>query len=162
MSTYKYFIFSDTHGCYDFLMESLTAAGFNIEDPSHILVGAGDYFDRGEQSEKLYKFFKSRKLKNRIYLVRGNHDDMLLDFLTGLDDGFFNAIYNGMSETIESFSKLPLNLSMLQLDPNYYVDKIKENYPRLFKWLSTSLKRGFQIDNYKITHAGMSQDNDGH
>jgi len=155
MSKYKYFLFSDTHGCYDALMFALDKAGFNIEDPTHMLVGVGDYFDRGQQSDKIFKFLKSRKLAKRIYLVRGNHDDMLKDFLTGVNDGFFNSIYNGMNTTIESFSKLSLTFSLLQLDPNLYVQEITKHYPTLVKWLLNKLKPGFQIDKYKITHAGM-------
>lgn len=156
MAKYKYFLFSDTHGCFDFLIRDLEKAGFNIDDKSHILVGLGDYFDRGEQNDKLFKFFTSDKLKNRIYLVYGNHDDMLYKFLAGWDDGYFNCIYNGMYTTIENFAGVAVNLMMLQMDPDFYRKRIRDNFPALSQWLRT-LKPGFQIDNFKVMHAGMTK-----
>lgn len=155
---YKYFIFSDTHGCYDELMDSLHKAGFQINNKAHILIGAGDYFDRGSQSANIYAFLFSDKLKNRVYLIRGNHDDMFLDFLSGKDNGYFNCVYNGLANTIESFSNLKVNLSMLLYSPEFYTQEIIACNPHLIDWL-TSMKKGFQIDNYIITHAGLTNVN---
>lgn len=155
MAKYKYFIFSDIHGCYDAFITGLTNAGFDIKNKQHILVGAGDYFDRGTQNTQIYNFLTSKKLKGRVYLIRGNHDDMLLSFLLGEGNGFFNCHYNGMLNTLESFSNITVGFVTLQLTPEHYVQLINKNFPKLTEWLKETLKQGYQIDKYKITHAGL-------
>ena len=77
----KYFLFSDVHGEYDALITSLEAAGFDLSNKEHMLVGLGDYFDRGSQNEMVLVFLKTMLDMGRIKLIRGNHDDMLLNFL---------------------------------------------------------------------------------
>ena len=68
------FVVSDIHGHYTLLKESLDMAGFNSEDPDHLLVCCGDYFDRGSENVQVLKFLE--RLKNKV-LLRGNHEDML-------------------------------------------------------------------------------------
>ncbi len=51
----KYFICSDLHGNFTALEKALQENGFDIDNESHILVVAGDIFDRGEESVKVYE-----------------------------------------------------------------------------------------------------------
>ena len=154
----KYFLFSDTHGCFDALVSSLDAAGFDIDNPKHYLIGAGDYFDRGDRNGQIYNFLSSEQLQNRAYLVKGNHDEMLENFLIGSDDGFFNSVYNGLDKSIGNFAQIKFNLAMLQYEPDFYRDKINLHYPKLRSFLK-SMKKGFQLDNYIIVHAGFTDRN---
>lgn len=155
---FKYFMFSDTHGCYDALISSLEAAGFDEDNTEHILIGAGDYFDRGSQNAQIYKFLSSEKLKDRVHLIFGNHDQMLKEFLSGQSDGVFNATYNGLNKTIGNFAQVDCNPTMLQYDGDFYIGKIKQNYPHLIKFLN-SMVNVIKIDKYYITHAGMTHVN---
>lgn len=157
MSKYKYFLFSDPHGCFEELRSSLEKAGFKEDNNNHIMVGLGDYFDRGSQSSEIYDFLTNKKFKERVYLVRGNHDEMLINFFEtdGKGSTYFNCAFNGMSRTIESFSKINLNYQLLNIMPEHYIALINENYPDLHSWLTMTLKDGFQIDNYILTHAGL-------
>ena len=49
---HKFFCISDIHSFYEPMIEALNNAGFNPENPEHILVVCGDVFDRGPNSAK--------------------------------------------------------------------------------------------------------------
>ncbi|MBQ9083744.1 MAG: metallophosphoesterase [Clostridia bacterium] len=75
------FAVSDIHGHYTQLKTALDRAGYCADDPSHLLVCCGDYFDRGSENLRVLKFFD---FLDRKVLLRGNHEDMLLNlFRTG-------------------------------------------------------------------------------
>ncbi len=74
----KLFIVSDIHGHCTLLKEALAKAGFDKDNPDHLLICCGDYFDRGEENLQVLKFFEGLQRK---VLLRGNHEDMLLTLL---------------------------------------------------------------------------------
>ena len=53
----KLFVVSDIHGHYSLLKNALDRAGFDRNDPSHLLVCCGDYFDRRTQNLQVLRFF---------------------------------------------------------------------------------------------------------
>lgn len=75
-----YFITSDVHSFYTPLMSALIEAGFDYDNPEHILVVNGDLFDRGEETSEVLNFIKSLPKEKRI-LIRGNHEYLLRDLL---------------------------------------------------------------------------------
>lgn len=119
MEKKKYFVFSDVHGEFDALMQSLQEAGYDASNPEHILVSLGDGFDRGPKSEDVYCLL-ARNTRNIV--IKGNHDEMLEEFLLKGEDGeftLFNILHNGLGATISSFShhafdeKEPFNYNRL-------------------------------------------------
>ena len=75
------FAVSDVHGHYTQLKEALDRAGYCPDNPNHLLVCCGDYFDRGSENLRVLKYFDYLERK---VLLRGNHEDMLLKlFRTG-------------------------------------------------------------------------------
>lgn len=165
----KYFLFSDVHGEYDALITSLEAAGFDLSNPEHMLVGLGDYFDRGSQNEMVLVFLKTMLDMGRIKLIRGNHDDMLLNFLRTTPLGepidtlykqhhYINdVIHNGMNKTVAELAGQPevsMNLSILIDGADGFRKQIKDKYPYLTGMLVNMTDR-ILIDNYILTHAGF-------
>ena len=53
----KLFVVSDIHGHYSELKAALAAAGFDRNDPAHLLICCGDYFDRGSENAQVLRFF---------------------------------------------------------------------------------------------------------
>jgi serine/threonine protein phosphatase 1 len=156
----KYFLFSDIHGEYDALIESLQGAGFDLENPEHFLIGLGDYFDRGSQNEFVLVFLMSMLEQGRIKLIRGNHDDMLLNFLTlNLAKAFNDLRYNGLDKTIDGLAGERVKFPNL---PSYTAAKsmVLKNYPNLIEFLK-NMEEVINIDNYVLTHAGFFARNDG-
>ena len=166
----KYFLFSDVHGEYDALITSLEAAGFDLSNKEHMLVGLGDYFDRGSQNEMVLVFLKTMLDMGRIKLVRGNHDDMLLNFLRTTPLGepidtlykqhhYINdVIHNGMNKTVADLAGQPevsANLSILIDGADAFRRQIKDKYPFLTDMLVNMTDRVL-IDNYILTHAGFT------
>ena len=72
----KYFVTSDIHGFYNEFHTALLGAGFEEENPDHILIVCGDIFDRGSQPLELYQYLRSLPKERRI-LIRGNHEFLL-------------------------------------------------------------------------------------
>ena len=63
------FAVSDIHGEYKALLEALEKAGFDENNPNHLLISIGDAFDRGDSSLSVYQYLKrlSDCLKGQPY-----------------------------------------------------------------------------------------------
>lgn len=96
------FVVSDIHGCYDELLELLR----NWNTETQELVLAGDLVDRGKQSKEVLLFAQQVMLEGKGTVLRGNHDQMFLDFLTqsahDVGDIFPVWYYQGGRETTQS------------------------------------------------------------
>lgn len=73
----KYFVSSDIHSFYDEWLDGLHKAGFDLQDPNHILLICGDLFDRGDKTLECYNLIKDMYAQNRLIYIRGNHEDLL-------------------------------------------------------------------------------------
>jgi serine/threonine protein phosphatase 1 len=73
-----FFVFSDCHGFFNELKNALDNAGFDPNNESHYVIGAGDYLDRGRMPQDVIDFLMEL---DRCMLVRGNHTDLLMDCL---------------------------------------------------------------------------------
>ena len=76
----KYFFMSDIHSYAKCMKEALKRAGFNKNNPDHILVICGDIFDRGYETLKVYEYIMSLPKERRV-MVRGNHELLYLELL---------------------------------------------------------------------------------
>lgn len=95
----KLFVVSDVHGYCTLLKAALDKAGFDRENPDHLLICCGDYFDRGDENVQVLQFFE--RLKHKV-LLRGNHEDLLLKLLrTGKLQR--HHYINGTFQTLENF-----------------------------------------------------------
>ena len=89
-------VIGDIHGCLTPLQRLLA----KIElQPGDELVFIGDYIDRGPQSREVVDYLLG--LPYRCVFLLGNHEKMLLDYLSGKDDGLF--LPNGGMATLRSY-----------------------------------------------------------
>lgn len=154
----KYFVFSDIHGEYLSLVNTLSEAGFEPDNPRHILVCIGDGFDRGPRSRSVYELFANAP--RHIY-VRGNHDNMLLEALKkGMDGEYvlFNILHNGLKATLDSFcglsgESLGNGTISVQVLDDEIATALSLN-PGLLEWLQ---KRPlyYETKHYIFVHAGL-------
>lgn len=148
----RYFIFSDVHGEYEALMQSLQEAGYDSGKDNHVLVSLGDNFDRGPDSKKVWEFLK----RNKAICVKGNHDAMFQEYLEkGMDGEFvlFNILHNGMGKTIESFSGLKSDQPFSIDDLNKIRHRIVGNY-NVLEWIK-KMPLFFETDTMVFVHAGI-------
>ena len=120
--TKKLFVVSDIHGYYTELMKALADAGFDKNNESHIFVSCGDLFDRGTENTAVYNFVKSL---DRKILIRGNHEDMLIQTL---DRGYIDYanVSNGSDVTVDEFLGDGAVDSYGKFDVEAHADKIAE------------------------------------
>ena len=123
----KLFVVSDVHGFYDYLIRDLKQVGYNDNDENNLLIDCGDFFDRGEQAVEVYEYYKRLSDEGKAIILRGNHINMLIDFLKG-EDCSFNFVHNGLNKTIDSF------LGDTQSWPTFYmyITTMKDIAPSIY------------------------------
>lgn len=130
------FVIGDIHGCCKELYELLhDKIKFGPEDT---LIFLGDYIDRGEENKSVLDLLIRLKHnhKNSIFL-RGNHEQMLLDFIENPSAGDI-WLYNGGYKTLEEF----------KADSGY---DIPDEYVKFLE----STRFYFQDNDYFFCHAGV-------
>ena len=80
----RYFVIGDIHGHFDELVELLKS----WDEAAEQLVFLGDYIDRGPDSSKVVALVKELVETKGAIALKGNHEDMLKEFL---EDPIFNA-----------------------------------------------------------------------
>ena len=82
-------VIGDVHGCYNELKELVLTLETEGEYRKGIdkLVFLGDYIDRGSDSRLVIEFIRNLQKENdNVIALMGNHEDMLLDYLDGIND----------------------------------------------------------------------------
>ncbi len=142
------YVIGDLHGCPTepaILLKHLeTVEGLNENDN---IVFLGDYIDRGPDSKGVVDIlleFQTKYPKARF--LKGNHEDMLLDFL-GFGGNLGQAfLYNGGLETIQSYG------ITVFAPPAEMVGALP---PRHFKFFC-ELESIIRVGNFICVHAGLN------
>ena len=134
----KFFAIGDIHGCLahlESLMEKISPS-FNPDDDT--LVFLGDYIDRGPEPKGVVDYvLQLQKELRHVLCLKGNHEDMLLDWvINGRNYDLY--IYNGGGSTIRSYS----------LDGEFHLPPEHRDF---FK----SLRLYYETDDYVFVHAGL-------
>lgn len=82
------YVVGDIHGCFELLEYKLTEIGF--DETKDRLFSVGDLVDRGPSSERVVEFLA----KTWFHAVRGNHEQMLLNFVNE-ENSALQYAYNG-------------------------------------------------------------------
>lgn len=77
----KYFVISDVHSYYDEMMAALASAGFDENDPNHMLIMDGDLMDRGPKTVEVIDYAKRLLDKGKVILIMGNHEYNMIHML---------------------------------------------------------------------------------
>lgn len=108
----KYYVVSDVHSFFDELKAALTEKGFFEDASPHKLIICGDMFDRGSQSKEMQDFIIDLLQKDEIILIRGNHEDLMLDLLQNAEFNFGRGIdythhwSNGTVRTVTDLTRM--------------------------------------------------------
>ncbi|MBE6727965.1 MAG: hypothetical protein E7562_04895 [Ruminococcaceae bacterium] len=143
----KLFVVSDIHGYCTLLKNELDKVGFDRNNEDHLLICCGDYFDRGPENLQVLKFIEL--VKNKV-ILRGNHEDMLLEiFDTGrIKD---HNYINGTVETlVEFFGKYAIDTTLNEIDfsgKSRILDRVSD-----FIYETADF---FETKNYVFTHGWL-------
>jgi len=139
MTTKRTFIIGDIHGCLDMLKKLMDKIAWSPDNDR--LIFLGDYIDRGENPKGVVDYILD--LTGRSSLVeclKGNHEAMLLDFLTGRDRFMF--IINGGWKTLESYG---------MYESSEDDSAISSEHRGFYE----SLKLYVELEDYYVVHAGF-------
>lgn len=109
----KYYVVADVHGYGTLLKKTLKEKGFFDDEEPHKLIVCGDLMDRGKEACDLQEFMLDLLKKDELVLVRGNHEDLMLDMLKNFDAykvdilwGVSHHVSNGTFDTALQISKM--------------------------------------------------------
>lgn len=104
----RYYVVSDIHGFYDEFIEAISEKGYFNDKKEHKLIICGDLFDRGKQALELQNFIEELLYKDEVILIKGNHEDLLLDLLEDWQNYSYEKnhhIHNGTVDTVLQLTK---------------------------------------------------------
>ncbi|MFC0188469.1 metallophosphoesterase family protein [Fictibacillus aquaticus] len=150
-------VISDIHGCYEELELLLETANYDSKNDQ--LIFLGDYVDRGQSNREVVDLVKRHVYNNGAVALRGNHDQMFLDWLDNPVMHSFLYKINGGGSTVASY----LGISEEQVDfltwsPSRvldYAQEIIENYDEEIRFLK-ALPYYHEDDNHIYVHAGIN------
>ncbi len=118
------FVIGDIHGGLKALLELLDKAEINSDD---CIIFLGDYVDGWSDSARLISFLIDFKKNHQCILLRGNHDELLYNYLAH-NDAPEKWLLHGGKSSVEAYSTLDKetrqqHIQFLESLTNYYIDK---------------------------------------
>jgi serine/threonine protein phosphatase 1 len=116
----KTYLVSDIHGQYQAFRQALAKANFSPDEGDRLYV-LGDIVDRGPQSSECltYLYRLQQQYPQQIVVVKGNHEQLLEDWLMGKTEGNLYFL-NGGEATIRSLlGDSPLRRAFLNRSPSW-------------------------------------------
>lgn len=133
----------DVHGQF-FKLKKLMEKLFIKEDD--LLVFVGDYIDRGHYSFEVIEYLIKLKEKHNCVFLRGNHEDMFMDYMSGIHEDVF--VYNGGRDTVKSYRKHGYEIG----HETYYIER---KMPRAHIEFFQKLKMYHETEDYIFVHAAL-------
>lgn len=148
-------VISDIHGCYDEFNKLLGLVHYDSSKDDLILLG--DYVDRGKDSKKVVNFVRELVDTYGAIALRGNHDQMMIDFIKRPNSysAFANYIQNGGTETLRNYIE---GFDSYQwYDENYrkWADEIQMLHGDDYEFLC-ELPYYYEDENFIFVHAGIN------
>ena len=140
----KYFVLSDVHNNYNYMLTALTEKGFDSNNENHKIILVGDAFDKGPNPVDVYLFLKEMISKNKLIWIVGNHEFLLLK---RIEENKFNN-HNDTYDTLNLLAKY-------NSKKEYLTDEevLKEINKMEFKsFLLNNLLPYYETPNYVFAH----------
>lgn len=146
------FIIGDVHGMYDEFNKLLES--FNPVDTTLVLIG--DLIDRGLQSKQVLERVNSIMDDPSIssVYIRGNHEELFLDFIDFPTLAYSSYIKNGGDKTLISLLGEEF-LTKHSKKPSEISQELKSQYPHLIQMMRDSVLY-YQRNNVLCVHAGVN------
>jgi len=136
----------DIHGCADLLERLLSQL-----EPDLQVICVGDYIDRGDHSADVLRILHA---KPDIICLKGNHEEMLLNFLEQPETYGRRWFRNGGLQTMASFGIAGLTQTSSDDRLRTVRDAlVKAMGDPLIDWLN-GLQSGWRVGNLAVVHAG--------
>ena len=150
----KYYVTADIHGFFTPMMKALTDAGYFTDREPHKLIILGDVLDRGREALKVQQFILDEMDKDRVILIRGNHEDLFEELVTE-DNGkpYSHHVSNGTYDSALQLTGYdPVMASIRSYD---FADAAKET--AFFRKIMPSMKNYYETGQWQL----VNKDDDG-
>lgn len=144
----KYFIISDVHSYYSYMIEALNKNNFDINNPEHIIISCGDNFDRGNESKEMLNFLYNLYIQNRLILIKGNHEDLFKEMIIR-GEALHHDFSNG---TVKTLGQLQIPNSFNEYDVFYNFDELTMNYDKRFDEIIQNSLDYYETQKYIFVH----------
>lgn len=150
----RYYVVTDIHGFYSEMEASLRESGYFLDKEEHKLIICGDLLDRGGETLKIQSFVLDLLAKNEIILIRGNHEDLLLDLVDRANE-WLNVDLDGnphyKNGTLQSaLDLIGLSIPEAILHPSDFASRVKET--PFYKTIIPAMKDYFETEHYIFVH----------
>jgi len=154
------FAIGDVHGCKSLLEKihnKILKKSEKVEG-NKILIYLGDYVDRGYQVKETINTIINFKPKDfKCIFIRGNHEQMLLDFVNGKSESLTVWLYNGGAETLKSYCGREISDDLLNSSAKKL--QIREKFikalPKKHLHFFNGLQFSYTWKDYFFVHAGI-------
>ncbi|MFW6147420.1 MAG: metallophosphoesterase family protein [Thermodesulfobacteriota bacterium] len=139
MGPEKTFVVGDIHGCLGMLERLMDIIPW--EPSRDRLIFIGDYIDRGEDPRGVVEYVRRlKKASHNVLCLMGNHEQMLLDYLSGKDTQTY--LLNGGGATLMSYERARQHKDD-PLIPSAHLEFFSSLLPMV------------ELENYYVVHAGF-------
>lgn len=127
------------------------------------IIFLGDYVDRGPNSAEIIEYLNTRRLKAKTsttteVFLQGNHEDLLLESLTGESDRLDLWWRNGGKQTVQSYlSFCGFNDSEL-CDDKEMMSILRDHFPKKHRKFFKKLRDCYKVGPLLFVHAGIRMD----
>ncbi len=153
----RVYAIGDVHGRFDLLeaLHDAIAADLSAWPARRsVVVHLGDYVDRGPRThDVIERLLTPRLAASEIVCLKGNHEDCLLQFISGGDDAEVFLRYGGL-ETMASYGIDPASPALLG-HPDHLVAAFDAHLPSRHRHFLETLPFSVEIGGYFFCHAGV-------
>lgn len=149
----RYYVVTDIHGYFNQMKDALKRKGYFDDKKPHKLIICGDLFDRGSQVKELEKFVLDLIKKDEIILIRGNHEDLMVDLVKNIRDYIPSAenTHHGSNGTYKTaLTMTKMNKHDVEYHPEEFQRRMYET--PFFKTILPACKNYFETENYVFVH----------
>lgn len=144
----KYYIVSDIHGFYTPFIKAIADNGWFSDIEPHRLIICGDLFDRGSEAKELEKFILELIDTNQVILIKGNHEDLFLDYVNSGCKYDESHKHNGTMDTVCQL--VGCTEEDLIADPKGISERAKST--ELYRTIIPKMNNFFETDHYIFVH----------
>ena len=149
----KYYVVADVHGFYDFMVRALTEQGYYTDEEPHKLIICGDLFDRGKQSRQIEQFVLDLLEKDEVILIRGNHEDLLVDFIEKLPTyapmlEYTHHYSNGAVHTVRDLTGT--TLTKMKMNPEEVAARMRQT--DFYKTILPAMRNYYETEHHIFVH----------
>ncbi len=157
----NYYVLADVHGFFDSMQETLEKSGYYDDGEEKKIIICGDLFDRGgrEGTLKMQDWVAERLEKDEIILVRGNHEDLIVELAENLEK------YAGRLEDTHHFHNMTTHTLAYLTDSDFNdfmtcPDRVRERFysTPLYKKILPATRDYFETKNHIFVHGWLPCD----